>query len=384
MINVKKLLEESPFKNKLRLSGVSEAANAFHKEPFIIVCDEKSRPVAVKIKESAGLRSNILEISTNRSDNSMRPFKKGENLLIVGGKDLVSAIRRTCKCGDNRLIAVLLDFSIAESFKNIDRVIKKEGAIKIELCPLEEVIVDLKYLFNSSRASYADAFFECAAISALKLDAQLFSLAEKKAPPSTEYEDGIIGLLKNCKENNLFSSLVCAEIILAKLYADREDIFSNGLYSVANVLKKTVASASFAECAYAASKALLSLYSTVSKVDMSNSDIMPDYVKRIQGLCDLYGDGEGNFFIGYSPYTEEAIHQALSEIASSELAKEAISSSKSDISKLEKISALCYGGKKKRADFTRPQISFAIAHGGFLSQGFLKYVCDAGITEALI
>ena len=383
MISVKELIEGEPFKNRLRFLKISEAANVFGGQPFTVVCSEKSRVGAVRIKDAANGRAKIVEIASNFPAYKKSPLLKGENLLAIGGRELLSTLRKICKKGDNRLIALLLDFSIADAFKKTELTITKDGAAEKELCPLEEVIVDLKYLINASRALFADAFFECAAISLFKLDSLLLSVAEKSSPPSTIYENAVAELLKNCNENNLFSSLICAEIILAKFFYEGGGLISNGLFMVANALKKIEGAASYPECLYASAKALVSLYLISTERDLSNSEIMPDYVKRLQGLVDLYGGGPDDFFKDYIPLSEAVIHSALSGVASSKEAKAAALAAKLDLNKTERVSALTYSGKKKMASFSKADVCFAIKHGGYLSGGFLKYLSDAGITEAI-
>ena len=382
MTDIKSLLKTEPFATRLIFVG-GDATDYFDGEIFTVVCDEKSRQYAFAIKARNENAAEIIEIDPIKADELNGVFKKDKNVLAVGDKELINCVRLSCNNADNRLIAQLFDLSIAKCFKVKERVFGRNGVSYQKLFEPEKVIVDLKRLFNVNRAYYAEAFCECASIAALVAEKKLLNLIDEKADGNIEVLEDALNFVLGAKAENLFSSIICSEILLAKAFYECGELSGSDLFSVGEVLSGQNSLSGRGEATFASAKALVDLYGIATSRNLSNCETLPQYDKRLAEINELFGGEPSAFFSTFSPFPEKVCHDALKKIHEDESAARIVAKAKADLDALDDIYSLCYGGRKRRADFSEGEIKFSLLHGGYLTKGFLKYLSDSGVTEAL-
>lgn len=381
MIDIKSLLKEKPFSDRLKIAS-GKGARFFDGDLFTVVCDEKSRALAMKIKAQAENAQKIVELSPRFISDKNFTFTGEKNVLIIGDKDLVKKVRLTCKNGDNRLIALLFDLSIAECFKNGITAFNKEGAEDIELCRLYEIYFDPDLSYRSSRAYFAEAFCECAAAAALLAERRLFGILGEKGESGVDLIEGAIDFLRGARADNLFSSIVSAQLCLAKFYSLSE-IIKSDLFSVAGILGKLDSTVGFGEALFASAKAIVSAYKILIGNDLKNADVYPRYDKRLQSINELFGASPSAYFRDFAPYPESVCLKAIATLSRDPRAIKAVDDALNDIAVFDKIYYLTYNGKKRRADYSEKAMRFCLTRGAYLSDGILKYYNDFGILEPL-
>ena len=381
MIDIGGLLKEKPFSDRLKIVN-GRYPDFFDGEIFTVVCDEKSRATALKIKAQNANAKKIVELSPDFRFDKSESFSGEKNVLIIGEKDLVKKVRLALKSGDNRLIALLCDLSIAECFKKSVIIHDRSGEKKRDLCELNGIVFDLDLSFRSSRANYAEAFCECAAAAAIVAEKRLLDILSDKNGASADILKEAIGFLRGAKAENLFSSIVSAQLCLSKYYSECDEN-KNDLDSVAGVLKKLDPTSGCGEALFASAKAIISVYKIIIGNDLKNADVIADPDGKLESISELFGADGLSYFSGYEPFPEEVCLNAIGSLSLDPRAVKIVDEAVSDISALEKIYSLTYNGRKRRADYSENAMRFCVSRGAYLSEGILKYYNDFGILEAL-
>ena len=381
MKSVRELLKEKPFCDRLIVAGKEEYNKYFDGESFTVVCDEKSRDRALKIKARSSGAESVIELSLSVGEYEKDLFLKEKNLLIVGDGELIKRVRSNTKTGVNRLIALLIDISIAECFKNEETVFGKDGKRREDLCELYKVLFDPKISFYSSRAYFAEAFSECAAAPAVVCEDELKRIAGLKGDKAVEYLYGATEHLLKANAENLFTSIVCAQIYLAKYYSERESM-NGDLSSVAAILKK-LGGENVSEAYFASAKAIVSVYRILTGNHLKNADVLPLYDERLNSINELFNGSELSFFSEYEPFSDEESVGVMEKLSNDPRALSATEEAAFQLAEFDRLYPLTYNGKKRRENYSERSLRFCVERGAYLSEGILKYYGDNGVLRAL-
>ena len=380
MVSVKELVSNYPFKDRLRFCGEKDVSLCFNKGKAFIVCEPSFRGYAKKLKDASDNADvSIIEASDERSIENLSSVS-GVTVVSLLGKRLLNVLRKECVLGDNRLIAVLIDLSIASVFKTEEYFFQKRGLVLEKLTLPDKVLIDLNGQYVLKRSSIADGLCECAKLTSFLSEARICG---KEVGDAEKQAKRIIDLISSAKNENLVSTVIKAELLAAKLYCEHPKAAFCPAYFVGKILNRGRFGVSEEEAEYAAAKAVAAFYSICLKAPVYDALVAPDHYSKLQKLSALLGGDELAYFDEFSPCDEKTVHDSLKKIVQAEDPLKTIDDALKTFGKLDKVYSLAYGGRKKRADFSAREIAFAISEGAYLSGGFLKLLCDGGVTGAL-